>query len=134
MYMGVSQRERTIRASENSMSGWRCNCPFYEYDIQSRPTKPERSFLAESGVGTHLTPNKRRRKTADGIMMPYTEQKHYNVCKTNRTTLDCFSCSGLDGAQIIIYSSSTCRDCFPRHIETIHELEVFEISDEKQNF
>ncbi len=87
-----------------------------------------------NGCEIHLTPTKKRRKTAEGILLPYAQQKHCNVCKTKTTNLVFSSCNGLDCVQNQICGSSAGRDCFARHVATMHDLDAFETSDEEKKF
>ncbi len=83
---------------------------------------PVRFHSVSSGVGVHLTPTKRKRKTGGGQMTNFRLQNNCVICKVMKTSMICSECRTRENRQIWLCSSITRRDCFARHISDEHRV------------
>lgn len=79
-----------------------------------------------SGVGLHLTPTKRCRKSKDGISTGTPQKERCRVCKTEKFTLECSECRDncSDEEETWLCSTRNWSGCFPRHIAENHNLQT----------
>jgi Transposase IS4 len=74
-----------------------------------------------SGIGIHLTPTKKKRRTKDGDFKSGLRQGRCLVCR-RKTTMVCSQCKDmdLDGPEAWLCATRTGRACFPTHSSLKH--------------
>ena len=85
---------------------------------ESSPSSATNAYgKPRTGVGIHLTPTKRKRRTADGVVTNHSLQGHCRVCR-KKTKFTCSYCYDHgDGKEFWLCGSETGRTCFPTHLE-----------------
>jgi len=69
------------------------------------------------GVGVHLTPRSKRRPSPDGGESSLMAQRSCRLCKTNKSTLACSGCHGIEAAgNSYVCGPKTGRNCFATHL------------------
>jgi len=76
-----------------------------------------------SGIGTHLTPTTRTRRTSNGRDSNAIYQGRCDICKgTKKSKFVCSTCKRLYRKDVFICHHQTGRDCFKKHVEMCHDL------------
>ncbi len=77
--------------------------------------------VLSSGIGTHLTPNTRKRKRSDGFATNAFYQGRCTECKNGtKSKYTCSECTQFKKTDAWICHSSTGRDCFSKHLVRYH--------------
>ena len=77
------------------------------------------------GVGTHLTPTTKRRKSSAAEPSLHLVQRDGRVCKQHRSSLVCSTChENSRGDEIFVCGPRTGRNCFALHLRGTHDTGI----------
>jgi len=77
---------------------------------------------ARFGIGPHLTPTTKRRKTRDGRVLTHLAQRTCVMCKNRACTLVCSTCRYEDMKGEVFLCSGSKTDCFLEHQKQEHGI------------
>lgn len=79
--------------------------------------------VPRSGVGAHLTPTRKRRRSREGTVTAHRQQARCVVCG-GKTTHVCSLCreENVDEREVAVCNTRRGRSCFPTHLAEVHRL------------